>query len=80
LTGATDFNIAKSFVGFATPVRILVTHSAGPYAVTWATTLGAGVISWASGAPAASAAGKTDIFEFLYDGTTVFGMQLASQA
>jgi hypothetical protein len=83
LTGATDFNIAKSFVGFATPVRILVTHSAGPfspYAVTWATTLGAGVISWASGAPAAPAAGKTDIFEFLYDGTTVFGMQLASQA
>jgi hypothetical protein len=80
LTTATDFNIAKSFVGFATPVRILVTHSGGPYPVTWATTLGAGHISWASGAPAAPAAGKTDIFEFLYDGTTVFGMQLASQA
>jgi hypothetical protein len=68
LDGATTFTFTHLRHGLGTPQRLLVTHVGGPWPVTWPT------MQWAQGdTPTHANANATDMFEFLYDGTTIFG-------
>jgi hypothetical protein len=68
LDGATTFTFTHLRHGLGTPQRLLVTHVGGPWPVTWPT------VKWARGeAPTHAGANVTDMFEFLYDGTNIYG-------
>ncbi len=69
ITANATFTFNDPYVGQGQPMRMVVNYSGGAWTTTWP-----GAVKWgAAGAPGAGVSGKTDVFEFTYDGTTFFG-------
>lgn len=73
LGGDTTFTLVGLRIGVGTPHILEVLHKLGPWVMTWPAAVNWGV----AGAPTGTSA-KTDIYEFRYDGTTIFGRILGS--
>jgi hypothetical protein len=79
LTANCTITIANLFsgLGIGVPQRLFLKYggAVGPWTTTWACSVG--TIDWGTaGAPAPGVVGKMDIFEFIFDGTTVFARAL----
>ena len=68
ITGATTFVFDTLYHGLGTPMELYLTHSDGPWTMTWPSN-----VDWGTGGPPTGTANQTDRYEFTYNGTMIYG-------
>jgi hypothetical protein len=71
LAANSAFTFAKPYTGLDTPMTLFVTHSGGPWTMAWPAN-----VKWTTASAPVGIANGTSIYQFRYDGTTIWGSRL----